>query len=228
MLVCDRLCLRRGDFELRADWTVPKGARVAVIGPSGAGKSLLLGALAGFEALAAGKITWDGHDLGPLGPAARPVSIMFQSHNLFPHMSAGENVGLGLAPNRRLTADELAAVDGALEAVGLAGMAARMPSELSGGQASRVALARSLVRARPLLLLDEPFAALGPGLRREMLALVAKIQAQSAATAVFVTHAPEEARAADLAIFVDQGIAQAPVAPDVLFADPPQALRDYL
>ena len=228
MLVCDQLVARRGDFTLKANWEVPKGAQVAIIGPSGAGKSLLLGALAGFETVSAGRVLWEGADLGPLGPAARPATIMFQSHNLFPHMSAGQNVGLGIAPNRRLTADEAEQVSAALAAVGLAGMDARMPGEMSGGQASRVALARALVRRRPLLMLDEPFSALGPRLRREMQALVAQIQQQSEATVLFVSHAPEEARAADLAIFVDGGVAEAPVPPERLFADPPEALRDYL
>ena len=227
-LVCENLKAQRGDFVLRADWTVPAGARVAVIGPSGAGKSLLLGALAGFEDVAGGRVLLDGADLTGQAPAARPVTIMFQSHNLFAHMSAEENVGLGIAPNRRLTEAERGRVAEALASVGLEGKGARMPGELSGGQASRVALARALVRGRPLLLLDEPFSALGPGLRREMLGLMGQIQKEAGATVLFVTHAPEEAREADLAVFVDDGVAHAGVPPDELFADPPEALRDYL
>ena len=227
-LVCDQLRVQRGGFELRANWALPKGARVAVIGPSGAGKSLLLGAIAGFEELSLGRVTLDGQDLSPLSPAERPATIMFQSHNLFPHLSAGVNVGLGIAPNRSMTRAERVRVDEALASVGLKGFADRLPGELSGGQASRVALARALVRERPLLLLDEPFSALGPGLRRDMLALVADIQGRSGATVLYVTHAPEEAETADLAVFVEEGYAAEPVAPNVLFANPPAGLRDYL
>lgn len=227
-LVCKGLVSMRGDFELRADWSVPAGARVAVIGPSGAGKSLLLGALAGFETIAAGRVLIGGEDVTDLSPGERPVTIMFQDHNLFPHISAARNVGLGLAPNRRMTEQERTKVEEALASVGLAGLAERRPPELSGGQQSRVALARALVRARPLLLLDEPFAALGPGLRREMLSLVGDIAADAETTVVFVTHQPQEAEGADLAVFVNEGAAEPPVVPASLFDDPPEALREYL
>ena len=228
MLDCDGLTLARGSFRLSADWSVPAGASVAVIGPSGAGKSLLLGAIAGFETVAAGIIRWQGRNLTALPPRDRPVTIMFQDHNLFPHITAAENVALGLAPNRQPTGPERARVAEALAEVGLPGLGDRLPAELSGGQRSRVALARALVRARPVLLLDEPFAALGPGLRREMLTLVTRIAAEQGTTWLYVTHLPEEAAPADLAVFVGDGLATAPVPPARLFADPPAALRDYL
>ena len=143
----------------------------ALIGPSGGGKTTLLHAIAGFARPIAGTLVFDGYDLLPLGPE-RPLTLLFQEHNLFPHLSAAQNVGIGISPNLRLNAAQTAAVAGALARVGLPGLGNRMPAELSGGQRQRVALARALVRDRPLMLLDEPFSALDPGLRRDMIGLV--------------------------------------------------------
>ena len=139
---------------------MPAGARAAVMGPSGAGKSTLLEALAGFVP-AEGRMEWDGAPLsGP--PGARPVAMLFQDGNLFPHLSVRRNAGLGIRPDGRLGRADRARVDEALGRVGLSGMEDRLPAALSGGQRGRAALARALLMRRPLLLLDEPFAALGP------------------------------------------------------------------
>ena len=229
MLRLEGLEMGAGDFCLRADWSLAAGARLALIGPSGAGKSTLLSTIAGLAEPAEGRVLWEGRDLAPLAPGARPLSILFQDHNLFPHMSAAQNVGLGLRPDLRLDADDRAAVERVLERVGLAGMGARLPAELSGGQAQRVALARALLRARPLLLLDEPFAALGPALRAEMLDLVAEIAGEKAMTLMLVTHEPKDAARLDgLVSLVAEGVAAEPVAQKALFADPPPALGAYL
>ena len=108
-------------------------------------------------------------------------------------------------------------------------MGGRRPAELSGGQQSRAALARALLRARPLLLLDEPFAALGPALKADMLALVADVAAETRATLLMVTHDPEDARRhASLTVLVDDGTALAPQPTASLFANPPVGLRAYL
>jgi thiamine transport system ATP-binding protein len=116
-----------------------------------------------------------------------------------------------------------------LERVGLDGYGARRPAGLSGGQQSRVALARAMLRDRALWLLDEPFAALGPGLRQEMLALVSQMADAAGATVLMVTHDPDDAmRFADQTVFVADGIARAPVPTKALLADPADALRAYL
>ncbi|AZB53792.1 ATP-binding cassette domain-containing protein [Cereibacter sphaeroides] len=229
MLHLDRLLIRQGGFTLRADATACAGERIAVIGPSGGGKSTLLMAIAGFLAPAEGRILWQGRDLGPLGPGERPVSLLFQDQNLFPHLTLRENLGLGISPALRLAAGDRARIAEALERVGLAGLGEAKPGRLSGGQQGRAALARALLRARPILLLDEPFAALGPALKAEMLALVSEIAAETGATVLMVTHDPEDARRfAHRTILVADGRAEAPQPTAALFADPPPALRAYL
>jgi thiamine transport system ATP-binding protein len=216
-------------FRLSADFALPKGGRIAVIGPSGGGKSTLLNAIAGFVPLTAGRISWEGQDLAPLAPGARPVSILFQDQNLFPHLTLAQNLGLGLSPRGRLSPEQAARIGPALARVGLEGYEARKPGTLSGGQQGRAALARALLRARPVLLLDEPFAALGPAMKAEMLALVRDLADETGALVLLVTHDPADARVfADQTVLVADGVAAAPVETRALFADPPAALRDYL
>ena len=218
-----------GNFRLSANFEITPGARIAVIGPSGSGKSTLLGMVAGFVPLNTGRIVYGGQDLSQMDPGARPVSILFQDQNLFPHLSVAQNVGLGLRPNLRLTPDERAAVADALSQVGLTDKADSMPAQLSGGQQSRVALARVALRARPILLLDEAFSALGPALKADMLALLGRIADRTKATVLMVTHDPDDARAfASETVLVMDGIAQAPVATGPLLDNPPPALRAYL
>lgn len=228
-LTLDALVLSQPPFRLTADWSLPPGSRVALIGPSGAGKSTLLSALAGFFAPTSGRILWQGQDITPLPPAQRPVSILFQDQNLFPHLTLAQNLGLGLNPRLRLTAADRARITETLARVGLAGMEGRKPGQLSGGQQGRAALARALLRARPILLLDEPFAALGPALKAEMLDLVAETATETGALTLLVTHDPEDAlRFADQTVLVADGIAAAPAPTAALFANPPAALRAYL
>lgn len=229
MLTLKGVRAKQGAFSLSADLTIPKAARVAVIGASGSGKSTLLNLLAGFLDPVAGRVLWDDQDLTSMPPGDRPLSIVFQDSNLFPHLTVAQNVALGLRPSLSLSAADHEAVEQALARVGLQGYGGRKPAALSGGQQSRVALARVLLRKRPLLLLDEPFAALGPALRQEMLELVSEIAAQEKLTLMMVTHEPQDARAlAELSVFVEDGVAQPPMPTAGLLDNPPQALKDYL
>jgi thiamine transport system ATP-binding protein len=229
MLRLEGVELAQGNFRLRADWEVEPGARVALIGPSGAGKSSLLSAIAGFFPPVGGSVLWNGKDVGQLPPGARPLTILFQDQNLFPHLTLSQNVALGLRPDLRLSGDQLAQVDRALGRVGLSGLGARKPGQLSGGQIGRAALARALLRSRPLLLLDEPFAALGPALKADMLDLVAEVTAETGSTLLMVTHDPADARRiADQTVLVAEGVAHPPAPTEALFADPPPTLRAYL
>lgn len=223
-----RVAMDRG--ELAADFALRPGGRVAVLGPSGAGKSTLLDVIAGFRTALSGRLSWDGHDLTQAPPEARPVSILFQDGNLFPHLTIARNLGLALRPDgRRPGAEERSRIEGALQGVGLEGMGERRPGTLSGGQQSRAALARLLLMARPVMLLDEPFSALGPGMKREMLALVDEVADSLGALAIMVTHDPEDARRfAREVILVGDGRAAAPVEAEAFLRDPPEAFRAYL
>ncbi|PQO22340.1 thiamine ABC transporter ATP-binding protein [Rhodobacteraceae bacterium WD3A24] len=229
MLQLEALRIEQGDFTLDADLEVAEGARVAVLGPSGSGKSTLLSTIAGFIEPARGRVLWAGRDLTHLPPAERPMSILFQDNNLFPHLTVARNVGLALRSDLRLSRADWTRVGDALARVGLEGLEARRPAALSGGQQGRVALARVLLRARPLLLLDEPFAALGPALKAGMLELVAEIADEAGATLLMVSHEPRDAEAiCERTILVAEGRAEAPAPTRALLADPPPALRDYL
>lgn len=229
MLECRDIRLDRDGWSFSADLDLPPGERVAVMGPSGAGKSTLLSLIAGFLHPAAGHIRWQGHDLTGIPPGRRPVSVLFQDQNLFPHLDAAQNIGLGLRPDLRLDADQRARVARAIDDVGLTGFQNRLPANLSGGQQSRVALARVLLRARPILLLDEPFAALGPALKSEMLDLLSRIGAETGALMLMVTHDPKDALAfAPQTVLVEDGRCQPPQDTARLLNDPPPALRDYL
>jgi thiamine transport system ATP-binding protein len=219
----------RGAFALKADLSIPPGCRIAVIGPSGGGKSTLLSLIGGFLAPDRGRIVFDGQDITDLSPGKRPVSFLFQDQNLFPHLTVLQNVGLGLRPDLRLNAGQNQRLHAVLDEVGLHGMEERRPANLSGGQQSRVALARVLLRARPILLLDEPFAALGPALKSEMLDLLERIASETGAVVLMVTHDPDDARRfAPQTILVDQGMAHPPVPTGPLLDNPPPGLRAYL
>ncbi|MCA8868651.1 MAG: thiamine ABC transporter ATP-binding protein [Rhodobacteraceae bacterium] len=229
MLELDHLLIRQDDFSLAADWQLAQGQKLAILGPSGGGKTTLLSAIAGFVALSQGRIRVDGIDITDLPPARRPVSILFQEHNLFAHLDVAQNVGLGLRPNLRLSRAEHDRIAEALTEVGLTGFQSRRPASLSGGQRQRVALARALLRNKPVLMLDEPFAALGPALKAEMLDLVKRIVGLNETTLLMVTHDPGDARRiADQISFVADGNAAAPEPTEALFNAPPPALAAYL
>lgn len=229
MLELDGLRIDQGDFHLSADLRVPTGEQVAVMGPSGAGKSTLINALAGFVPLTSGRVLWRGARIDTLPPGERPLSILFQDNNLFPHLSVFDNVALGLDPNLRLKQSDRDRVIEALEETGLSGLEARRPAQLSGGQISRAALARVLLRRRPLLLLDEPFAALGPALKTAMLDLVGRIVGAQGATLLMITHDPADARRlCPQTLVVVEGKVDPPRPTEALLRDPPAALAEYL
>lgn len=218
-----------GGSEMRFDLDIAAGGIVALLGASGSGKSTLLHLIAGFEEPQDGRVLIGDADVTGLDPAKRPVSMVFQENNLFHHLTIMQNVGLGRSPGLRLSGQDRNEIALALADVGLAGKEERLPSELSGGERQRVALARALVRQRPLLLLDEPFASLGPVLRGDMVELVRDLAAKTGMTIVFVTHQPEDARAlAGRIIFLADGTVAADGPAETFFGPgAPGVFTDY-
>lgn len=193
-------------MALSFDVQLEQGDIAALIGPSGAGKSTLLALIAGFLVPDSGDITINGASICLLEPAQRPLSMLFQEHNLFPHLSVFENIALGINPKLKLTTEQKQRVIDSAKQVGIDSYLERLPEQLSGGQRQRVALARCLLRDRPLLLLDEPFSALDPALRAEMLTLVKQLAKEKNITVLMITHSPDDARKiADKCIFIDDG-----------------------
>ncbi|MGQ9368396.1 ABC transporter ATP-binding protein [Azospirillum sp. ST 5-10] len=180
-----------GVFDL--DLEIAEGELLAVIGPSGSGKSTLLKLLAGFLIPQRGRILIDGHDVTALPPRARDLGVVFQSYALFPHMTAGQNVAYPLKVRGVAAAERRRRAEAALERVGLAGFAGRLPATLSGGQQQRVALARALVFEPRALLLDEPLSALDASLRAGMRDEIARVQREAGIATLHVTHDQEEA-----------------------------------
>lgn len=230
MLTIDKLKFAYEGSSFEFDLAVDTGSFVVILGPSGAGKSTLLDLIAGFIEPISGSIVLNGVELTGVPPADRPVSMVFQENNLFNHLDVFTNVALGASPTLKLSPQDRANIARALDRVGLAGKEKRLPGELSGGQRQRVALARMLVRDKPLLLLDEPFAALGPALRAEMLDLVIQLQQEKNLTVLLVSHQPEDARqAASHTAFLNKGKIEEFDTTEKFFARKDSAaLTDYL
>jgi len=185
---------------------VEAGEVLSLIGPSGSGKSTLLHLIAGFIQPSQGRIRVDGQAIQNLVPAQRPVTIVFQEHNLFPHLDVFTNIALGINPSLNLTEDQQDSIYQAVKNLDLQGLQNRKPGQLSGGQKQRVAIARALVRDSKILLLDEPFAALGPALREEMIGLVRELVQKQGIAALLVSHQPKDAElASKRTAFIDRG-----------------------
>lgn len=219
-----------GGEAMHFSTTFEAGSFTGLIGPSGSGKTTLINLIAGFEEPSSGSVYFDGVDATAAQPADRPVTMVFQDNNLFAHLDVFTNIALGISPSLDLSGGDKASIATSLEETGLSDLGKRLPRELSGGQRQRVAIARALVRNRPVLLLDEPFAALGPALRRDMLRLVSTIHKQRKMTVILVSHDPADVKfAASNAAFLDAGrvVANRPV--DLLFsASDIPGLQGYL
>ena len=192
--------------KMQFDLSVAAGEVLSLIGPSGSGKSTLLNLIAGFLKPERGSIRVDGQAIEQLPASQRPVTIVFQQHNLFPHLDLYTNVALGVDPSLKLSSEHRELVKDALDTLGLSGLENRKPGELSGGQRQRVALARALVRDRSILLLDEAFAALGPALREELITLVKELVQRKQMAALLVSHQPGDALiASERTAFIHEG-----------------------
>lgn len=206
MLTLNNLTWSSSAQSLHFSFSLATGERVAILGPSGAGKSSLLNLIAGFLPASQGQLQLNGQDHTHTSPAQRPVSILFQENNLFPHLSVEQNIALGLDPGLRLNATQHQHVKNIAHRTGLNDKLSHLPEMLSGGQRQRAALARCLIRQQPILLLDEPFSALDPALRRDMLSLVDEVCHERQLTLLMVSHNIADARQiADRSILIDSG-----------------------
>ena len=192
MIRLDNVFLADDALPMTFDLQVAVGERIAIVGPSGAGKSTLLNLSAGFVLPTRGEIWLNGENHTQSAPYERPVSMLFQENNLFPHLTVQQNLALGLKTTLKLTALEQDQIEQVADAVGLTSFLSRLPNSLSGGQKQRVALARCLLRDKSILLLDEPFSALDPELRLEMLNLIDELCHSKNLTLLLVTHQPSE------------------------------------
>lgn len=205
-LICQDLGLQREASIFNFSFNLQRGEILAILGPSGAGKSTLLDLLAGFIAADSGELRYQDEDLLLLLPHQRPFTTLFQNNNLFEHLDVRKNIGLGLDPALKLSEAQWQQIAEMARRLGIDEHLARKPPELSGGEQQRVALARCLVRQRPFLLLDEPFSALDPSLRQEMLLLLRQVATQQQIGVLFISHQPDEARQiADRVAILQQG-----------------------
>jgi len=195
--------------QLRVDG----GEVVALQGPSGSGKSTLLRVIAGLLAPDAGTVLLDGRDITRVPPHRRDIGFVFQDDQLFPHRDVAANVAFGLRMQRVGTAERHARVDEMLALVGLGGFGGRSVTSLSGGEAKRVALARSLAPAPPLLLLDEPLTGLDTELHDRLAADLAQVLRRTGTTALMVTHDTTEAEAVADRVVTLGDLGQAAAAP---------------
>lgn len=193
MIALDKLTYLYQHVPMHFDFHVQSGERVAILGPSGAGKSTLLNLIAGFLMADSGTLRLNGESHLHTPPAKRPVSILFQENNLFPHLTLEQNIALGLNPGLRLDDAQQKTLRQIADNVGLTALLNRLPSQVSGGQRQRAALGRCLVRQRPILLLDEPFSALDPALRLEMLELLDSMCQTRQLTLLMVSHNLDDA-----------------------------------
>jgi len=198
---------------------IPQGGFYSLLGPSGCGKTTTLRLIAGFEQPTIGEVWLGGVCVNGRPPYERNVSTVFQSYALFPHMTVEGNVEFGLRQQR--AAEQAASVASILELMELRGKEKRYPAELSGGERQRVALARSLVLAPQLLLLDEPLAALDPKLRKQMRHELKELQRRVGITFLFVTHDQEEALAmSDSIAVMNQGRIEQVGSPEDVYLRP--------
>ena len=229
MLQVKNLFVDLGGFRLTADFEIERGSLISIVGPSGAGKSTILNALAGFIPLTSGVIKWNGSEITKLDPGLRPLSILFQDYNLFSHLTVKDNIAIGLRPNLKLDDLETEMVNSVIEEVGLSQFKFIKPFQLSGGQRTRVSLARSIVRSKPILLLDEAFSGLGPALRSEMIKLIKDKSIKEGITLIMVSHHIKDAIELDQkVIFVNDGETMKPTNVSIFINSLDENIRDYI
>ncbi len=195
MLELNELRFSFGKDAYQFDLSVDTHSTTAIMGKSGSGKSTLLNLIAGFLKPGSGDVQWQQESLLSLPTEQRPITTLFQQHNLFPHLTIHQNLALGINPSLKLDQEQEQQLRQSLDAVGMTGMENQGAISLSGGEQQRVALARCLLRQRPILLMDEPFSALDEATRESMQALTRETIKNNKLCAIIVTHSHHDATA---------------------------------
>ncbi len=194
---------------------------LTLLGPSGCGKTTILRAIGGFNQIDSGRILLDGKEIQDLQPEKRPTGMVFQSYNLWPHMTIYENMAFGMQIRKCPKEQIKKEIQKMLELVRMDGSEKKYPSQLSGGQQQRIAIARALVLKPSLLLLDEPFSALDAKIRGQMREELKRIQREAGLTVMFVTHDQEEAMAiSDRIAVMRQGHMEQVGKPEEIYGHP--------
>ena len=199
--------IKNGEFSVQCDFSVEIGNHLSLFGPSGSGKSSVLLGLAGFLPIINGDLVYDDKSISKIEPKDRPFDLIFQENNLFPHLTVSRNILLGLGAKAKMDLQNSRIVNEILDLVGLYKEKNRLPQDISGGQRSRAAIARSLIRKKPILLLDEPFAALDFELKNEILALLLRITRKDNLSIILVSHDPRDVQylGGDVVLFSENG-----------------------
>lgn len=222
MLEFENVVIRSGSFTLTVENQIADCHSLGIMGPSGSGKSTLLSAICGFTPLQSGAIRFQGEKISGKAPSERPVSMIFQSHNLFPAMTVAQNIALGHHQPSH-TIEEIS------RSLGIGELLKRFPREISGGQVARVAIARVLLQDKSLVLLDEPFAALGPKQVRELNQLIRESMLRLGKMVILVDHSPENLKNyCDEMIWVDHNHVNAACETKSFFENPSLDVKNYL
>jgi spermidine/putrescine transport system ATP-binding protein len=232
LITIDRVTKSYGPLQVLkgVSLNIEEGEFVALLGPSGCGKTTLLRAIAGFVEPDSGDIRIAGQPMIGVEPNRRPVNMVFQNYALFPHLTVRDNVAFGPRRNGVAKSKIPAIVAQALETVGMAAYAERLPSQMSGGQQQRVALARAIANKPKVLLLDEPLGALDLKLRKRMQMELKHLQQQLGITFLFVTHDQEEAlvMADRIVVMHDGNIAQIGSGEDIYARPQSRYVADFI
>ena len=199
--------IKNGAFSVQCDFSMEIGNHLSLFGPSGSGKSSLLLGLAGFLPIINGDLIYDDKSISKSEPKDRPFDLLFQENNLFPHLTVSRNILLGLGAKAKMDSQNSHIVNEILDLVGLYKEKNRLPENISGDQRSRTAIARSLIRKKPILLLDEPFSALDFELKNEILALLLRVSRKNNLSIILVSHDPRDVQylGGDVVLFSENG-----------------------
>ena len=212
---------RNGDGVEHINIDVAPGEFLTMLGPSGCGKSTILRTIGGFLQIDEGDILLDGKSIKDLPPEKRPTAMVFQSYNLWPHITVADNLAFGLKIRKMNKNDIAKKVKDGLALVNMSGTEYKYPTQLSGGQQQRIAIARALLLEPSVLLLDEPFSALDAKIRAQMREELKKIQEELHITVVFVTHDQEEAMVLSHRIVVmNKGVIEQTGTPNEVYDHP--------